>query len=82
MHLGELHPDSVRVELYAAPSDGGPAFVSAMISCDGTDRPQQWRTYAINVPASRPASDYTPRIVPSNSGARIPLEDCNILWFR
>lgn len=82
VHLGELHPDSVRVELYAAPSDGGPAFVSAMISCDGTDRPQQWRTYAINVPASRPASDYTPRIVPSNSGARIPLEDCNILWFR
>jgi len=32
------------------------------------------------VPASRPATDYTPRLIPQRDGVAIPLEDARILW--
>jgi glycogen phosphorylase len=34
------------------------------------------------VPASRPATDYTPRLVPYHPDARVPLEANEILWQR
>ncbi|MBV8728404.1 MAG: hypothetical protein JO336_01210 [Acidobacteriia bacterium] len=36
--------------------------------------------YTGEVPASRPATDYTPRIVPSYPGVNVPLEARQILW--
>ncbi|HVB80673.1 MAG TPA: alpha-glucan family phosphorylase [Candidatus Binataceae bacterium] len=81
--LGELRADWVCVQLYAASRrDEEPPFVSEMTRTDDTDPSTGWRIYAAEVPASRPASDYTPRIVPRYSGARIPLEEAHILWFR
>ena len=82
VHLGELRPDLVRVELYADALDGGSPFVSEMTRCDDAGPSEFWCIFAANVPASRPASDYTPRIVPSRSAARVPLEDSHILWLR
>jgi starch phosphorylase len=82
VHLGELRADWVRVQLYADPLDAEPPFVAEMTHSDSAEPSRGWRIYAADVPASRPASDYTPRIVPSHSGARIPLEDAHILWFR
>jgi len=82
VHLGELRPDLVRVELYADALDGGSPFVSEMTRCDSAGPSERWCIFAANVPASRPASDYTPRIVPSHSGAMVPLDDSHILWFR
>ncbi|MFZ0890138.1 MAG: alpha-glucan family phosphorylase [Candidatus Binataceae bacterium] len=82
VNLGELRTDWVRVQLYADPLDGEPPFVSEMTQTDGAAPSSGWRVYAADVPASRPASDYTPRIVPSHSGARIPLEEAHIRWFR
>ena len=38
--------------------------------------------YEASVPATRPAEDYTPRIVPYHPQAFIPLEDSHILWQR
>ncbi|MFZ1118673.1 MAG: alpha-glucan family phosphorylase [Candidatus Binataceae bacterium] len=82
VYLGELRTDWVQVQVYADPLDGEPPFVSEM-NCRESDEPSGgWSIYAAEVPASRPASDYTPRIVPSHSGAKIPLEDAHILWFR
>ena len=80
--LGELRADWVSVQLYADPLDGESPFVSEMTQRDGPEPSEAWRTYVADVPASRPASHYTPRIVPSLSGATIPLEDAHILWFR
>jgi starch phosphorylase len=80
VHLGELRADCVRVQLYADPLDSEPPFLSEMTHSDSPEPAKVWRIYAGDVPASRPASDYTPRIVPSHSGARIPLEDAHILW--
>lgn len=82
VHLGEIGPDLVRVELYANPREGESPFVSTMTLCKGSGPSEQWQSYAVNVPVSRPASDYTPRIVPSHSGAEVPLEESHILWFR
>ena len=81
VHLGELRADWVCVQLYAYPLNAEPPFVSEMTPSSAAPS-RGWRIYAADVPASRPASDYTPRIVPSHSGARIPLEDAHILWFR
>jgi starch phosphorylase len=38
--------------------------------------------YAARVPADRPASDYTARVVPCRAGAKVPLEAPQILWQR
>ena len=78
--IGHLRPDQVRVEVYASPVADGKPFLWPM-TCGG-DVSDSWRTYVADVPASRPASDYTPRIVPLHSSARIPLENAHILWFR
>ena len=82
VYLGDLRPDWVCVQLYADPLNGEPPFVSEMTQAHGSLPSAGCRIYRADVPASRPASDYTPRIVPSHSGARIPLEDAHILWFR
>ncbi len=77
--LGGLDPDGVRVELYA---EGGPGDEPARVvlpraAPGGHDgRP----LYVGSVPASRPASDFTPRLVPHRAGASIPLEAPLILW--
>ena len=82
VHFGELRTDWVRVQLYADPLNGEPPFVSEMTQRNGGEPSSGWRVYAADVPASRPPSDYTPRVVPSHPAARIPLEAVHILWFR
>ncbi len=82
VHLGDLRTDDVRLQLYADPLNGEPPFVAEMIQSNGPEPVSGWRLYAADVPASRPLSDYTPRIIPSYPGAKVPLEDDHILWFR
>lgn len=36
--------------------------------------------YMATVPTSRPATDYTPRIIPSYPEICVPLEASHILW--
>jgi glycogen phosphorylase len=38
--------------------------------------------YDARIPAQRPASDYTPRLVPYHPAAVVPLEAHEILWQR
>jgi len=38
--------------------------------------------YSARVAATRPATDYTARIVPFHPAAEVPLEDAHILWQR
>jgi len=37
--------------------------------------------YSVHLPAHRPASDYTPRVIPHFDGALVPLEARQILWY-
>ncbi len=36
--------------------------------------------YQVQVPATRPATDYTMRYVPYHDGVAVPLEEAHILW--
>jgi glycogen phosphorylase len=37
-------------------------------------------SYGAQVSAARPTKDYTARILPSHTGAAVPLESPHILW--
>jgi starch phosphorylase len=39
-------------------------------------------TYSAQISATRPASDYTGRIIPHHPNASVPLEAKQILWQR
>jgi starch phosphorylase len=82
VYLGDLSPEAVRVELYADPLAGeGPTRAEMARGAPLGDGVKGY-VYSAEVPARRPASDYTPRIFPYHAAARIPLEEARILWFR
>jgi starch phosphorylase len=83
--LGAVSPGSVRVELYAEPLGEGPPARISMDPAEGITGIQGGGTapvYRARVPAVRPASDYTPRILPHHPEARIPMEAAYIRWPR
>ncbi len=78
--LDELDPDAVQVELYA---DGTNAAVrQAMKRERQLVGSVNGYVYTASVSADRPASDYTPRVVPHYAGVGVPLEAGPILWQR
>ena len=79
---GNLAPDELRVELYAEPDQkSGSAAVEVMTACKVVCESKGVRSlYSAEVPRGRPASDYTPRIIPHHPGASVPLEARQILW--
>lgn len=78
--LGGLDPDAVRVELYADPIEGGEPVRPAMTREGRRDGLRGGYEYVGQVPASRPASDFTPRLLPHHPAAHVPLEASWILW--
>jgi glycogen phosphorylase len=83
IHLGDLSLEFVQVELYANALPGGSPERHVMTRETG---PEQASTneclYSASVPVTRPAVDYTPRIIPHNDEAIVPLEAFQILWQR
>jgi starch phosphorylase len=77
--LGGIHPDAVCVELYADVSSGDP-FRQTMTHRDKLPESENSYIYTAEVPAIRPASDFTPRILPKFPGMAVPLEMNLILW--
>jgi starch phosphorylase len=78
--LGSLTPDHLRVELYADSAQGKSACLKVMHpSGPSADTPGSY-TYSAQVSATRPASDYTARIVPNHPNALVPLEAGQIVW--
>jgi starch phosphorylase len=80
--LGGLDPAAVRVELYADPAGEGVPVREAMTRERALAAPDSGSVYVGQVPATRPAADYTPRVVPSHPLAQVPLEASWILWQR
>ena len=82
--LGEIPPRAVLVELYADPVGGETPERHVLITdvsvfAKRADSPGVYRFRTV-VPATRPAGDYTPRVVPWHEAARVPLESNHILW--
>jgi starch phosphorylase len=82
VHLAELAPAAVRVELYANGVDGGAPLRQEMKRVLRLAGDPGGYVYSAAVSAARPPADYTARIVPNCDGVAIPLEDARILWQR
>lgn len=80
---GDLSPEDLRIELYADALPGGRCALAVMsASGDSPADASAARIYRAQVAADRPASDYTPRIIPQHIGASVPLEAGQIMWQR
>jgi starch phosphorylase len=81
--IDALDPKAVRVELYADGVNGGSPTRQEMTRLQPPDAGGPRATvYRASVPATRPATDYTPRVVPYFPGVSVPLELPAILWQR
>ena len=72
----------LRVQLYANSSATGRAVIEEMFPYGNVPDSDGGQIYAASVSASRPAGEYTPRIIPHHPGALVPLEASQILWQR
>lgn len=82
VYLGEVDPQWVRVELYADPVAEENPIRLIMEQGDAIPGAVHGYWYRAVVSASRPAMDFTPRVVPYHPEARIPCEGTLILWQR
>ena len=73
--LRGIAPGDVAVQLYAEPLNGGQPFVDEL-----STTPSNPGIYIGSAPASRPAEEYTVRIIPRHTGAAVPAELPLILW--
>jgi starch phosphorylase len=80
--LHGLDPKAVRVELYADANKDGPPVRLEMTRLHPLADESGSYIYSATVPAARPPSDYTTRVMPHYDGVAIPLEDARILWQR
>ena len=81
VYLHDLDPKAVRVGLYADGINGGdPVRQEMMHEQEPVDT--NGYVYSARVPTTRPATDYTARVMPHRDGVAIPLEATQILWQR
>jgi starch phosphorylase len=81
VYLGSLDPNSVRVELYANGVNGGEPEHHEMKRGEPLTEANDF-TYSAQLPATRPATDYTARVIPQHDNVAVPLEAARILWQR
>ena len=82
VYLHDLDPKAVRVGLYADGINGGdPVREEMMLKQEPADASGSY-VYNAAVSATRPATDYTARVMPHRDGVAIPLEATQILWQR
>jgi starch phosphorylase len=80
--LHSLDPKAVRVELYADGIKGSSPVRQEMTRLHPLADESGGYIYNATAPATRPAADYTARVLPNCNGVAIPLEDSRILWQR
>jgi starch phosphorylase len=80
VYLGEIPAESVRVEVYADPTDEEEPLRTEMERGDTIPGAINGYVYHARMPTSRPAADCTPRVVPSHPEARVPTEVSLICW--
>jgi starch phosphorylase len=78
----DLDPEAVRVELYADGVNGDGPVRQEMTRVRRLEGADGGYAYRAQVPATRPATDYTARVIPHHDGVAVPLETARILWQR
>ena len=80
VYLGELTAQDVKVELFSeAPENDEFEALPMQIEQPLTGAINGF-IYCIRIPATRPITDYTPRIRPERPGVAVPLETNAIVW--
>jgi starch phosphorylase len=79
--LGNLDPNTIRVELYADGVNGGEPERHELRRARPSGEANS-SIYSAQIPATRPVSDYTARVIPQYAGTAVPLEVRQILWQR
>jgi len=82
VYLNGLEPDAVRVELYAEGVNGGDPVRKEMTRGSKLVGAENGYMYSAQVQATRPATDFTARVIPHCMGIAVPLEAAQILWQR
>jgi starch phosphorylase len=80
VYLGELDPKDIALEIYADPNEDQAPIRVRMTLKQAISGSDHGYIYTVSVDSSRPASDFTPRIVPYHPDASIPIEEAHILW--
>jgi len=80
--IKDINPDTIRVEVYADAQKGGSSVHLEMTRLRQLPGEAGGYIFSATVSSSRPASDYTARIVPHCDGLTVPLEAGWILWQR
>jgi len=80
--LGTLDPSEACVELYADASNDSPAVRQELTRLRQLGGSVNGYAYSGSVRATRPAADFTPRVIPRSPHLAVPLEASQILWQR
>ncbi len=81
-YLGRLSPEHVAVQLYAdAPMGEEVPWCEPMQPLGEIPGSMNGYRYGIEVNTQRPWRDFTPRLVPGHSAARVPAEAAQIMWW-
>ena len=78
----DIDPKYLCVELYANGIKGEKAMIQEMKQGIKLEGSAKGYLYSASVASTRPASEYTSRVVPKFSGISVPLETNLILWER
>jgi len=82
VYFNDLNPNTVQVEIYADAINGSMPVKQEMMRVSQLPDGFNCYVYRAKVPATRPVTDYTVRIIPYYPGVSVPLEVVNILWQR
>jgi starch phosphorylase len=82
VYLNHLDPNAARVGLYAEGINGDAPVRQEMERVRQLAGVPEGYAYCAQLPAARPATDYTVRVIPHRDGVAIPLEDARIIWQR
>ncbi|RYZ19657.1 MAG: hypothetical protein EOO10_24080 [Chitinophagaceae bacterium] len=82
VYLQNLPIHEARVELYADGRNGKAAEIYCMTPESDIPETSGFVVYKVLISADRPATDYTPRLLPFNDKLVLPLECPLICWQR
>jgi starch phosphorylase len=80
IYLGEVATQDIRVEVYAEPIAGAAAEVIALSGGRPVPGATSSYFYRGTISGTRPARDYTVRVVPARTGVHVPAEISLIRW--
>jgi starch phosphorylase len=80
VYLGDLDPDTVRVQLYADKSHELEHEYECIDMHSDKSLVDNGYLYSQKISTHRNASDYTIRVIPHHPQATVPLEEEHILW--